>query len=78
MFNNYNFIDIIGNNIETVLVTQAIVAQPRLNNSHNILLANKSSSNYTLNNLEKSNLSSYLAGLIESDGSIIVLRSHES
>jgi hypothetical protein len=57
---------------ETVLVTHAIVTQPRLNTSHNILLANKSSSSYTLHSLEKSNLSSYLAGLIESDGSIIV------
>lgn len=72
MFNNYNFIDIIGDNIETVLVTHVIVTQPRLSTSHNILLANKSSSSYTLHSLEKSNLSSYLAGLIESDGSIIV------
>jgi len=83
MYNNYYFIvifnllNIIGddNNYEFILVTQAaIVALPILNSSaqRTITEVNWNSSSQSFNSLKKTNLSSYLAGLIESDGSIIV------
>src|ERR1700709_827297 len=83
MYNNYYFIvifnllNIIGdnNNYEFILVTQAaIVALPILNTSaqKTITEVNLNSSSLLLYSFKKTNLSSYLAGLIESDGSIIV------
>jgi len=66
---------IMYNNYEFNLVTQvAIVALPILNTSppRTITEVNWNSSSQSLYSLKKTNLSSYLAGLIESDGSIIV------
>lgn len=65
-------------NYESILATQAIIALPSINTS---IHTQKHSTNLTkdwnlinqsLCKLENSNLSSYLAGLIESDGSIVV------